>query len=332
MQSFLQFLQIRSDLASAGSFCFVTRESQALLGDFIRRVILKSGQGNVVCSDLAQEIQTLAYDTTAQLGLFAGDAVLQAKKNCWLSDLFATETYLTSQQKMTLLKKLRDLIEKNATSRYFFELDARDVETHKALLNEIENVHLIKISDSISFEEFAAMADFFERSASVSLQEAYGLRPSMSLDHAIIILEHISCVSRRTFGSFERYLFGLFPSSVQLRDLSEAFWTRNSKKFFTDWERMADEYPDGFWVSYWSTQLFTAFFFIDRSLREGKVTPVGAEHGLSPTFTWKLGWKKYSKAYCVELHDRLYEVDCELKNGSDQTALENFFSGHFLNK
>ena len=306
------------------------REPQALLGDFVRRVMLKNGQLHLVCSDLAQELQTLAYDTTAQLGLFGGTAILQAKKNCWLSDLFATETYLTAQQKIALLKKVRDLIEKNAASRYFFEVDARDVEAHKTLLNEIENLHLIKISDSISFEEFAAMAEFFERSASVSLQEAYGLRPSMSFDHAIIILEHVSCVSRRTFGSFERYLFGLLPSSVQLRDLSEAFWTRNSKKFFVDWARMADEYPEGFWVSYWSTQLFTAFFFIDRSLREGKVTPMGAEHGLSPTFTWKLGWKKYSKAYCEQLHSVLFEIDFELKNGSSPEALEYFFNKHFL--
>jgi hypothetical protein len=150
------------------------------------------------------------------------------------------------------------------------------------------------------------------------------------LDDSLIFIEHGACVGRKGLDSFASYSKNLLTSNVQMRDLSEFFWTKDAKKFFQAWSSLSAEYPEQFWVSYWSNQFFLAYFFIERASSGVKVTPVGQEHALSPNFTWKQGWKKYSKSDCVELHNRLYEVDCELKNGSSETALEMFFSGHFL--
>jgi len=40
-------------------------------------------------------------------------------------------------------------------------------------------------------------------------------------------------------------------------------------------------------------------------------------------------WKKYTSQQCAKFHNRLYEVDCELKNGSDETAPRNVLLGAF---
>ncbi len=173
---------------------------------------------------------------------------------------------------------------------------------------------------------------FFELPATCSDEALYDLRPHLSLDDSLIFIEHGACVSRKGWDFFGQYSENLLSQTVQMRDLSELFWTKDAKKFFSAWSRVSLDYPEQFWISYWSNQFFMAYFFIERASAGTKVTPVGPEHALAPSFTWKMGWKKYSSQQIVILHNRLYEVDCELKNGSDETALEMFFSGHFLNK
>lgn len=337
MQSFLWFLQqvdTRSQDLYSRHICFVAREVQLRLHDFLSHVLGKSANKKLLVSSLSEELELARYDQTAQLGLFAPDDGHPSSGSlAWLQDfLVPAESvgFLTQAQKSAELSKLASVFEKNPNKTYFFEISAKDFEGSKAFFEELGTCVFVKLPEALSPEEFSACASLMGFSSSIPLQELYSTRLEMPLDHALILFDHASCVSKRTWDMFKDYSFALLSSNSQLRDLSESFWTRNSKRFFNEWRRIGPEYPESFWVAYWSSQFFLAYFYIDRAQQVTKITPAGVEHGLSPTFTWKNGWKKYSKAYCEQLHSKLYEIDFELKNGSDGVVLEYLFNQHFL--
>ena len=337
MQSFLSFLQhmqARSQDLPARNICFVARESQIRVYDFLSHVLSKQLSKKFLVSSVPEELELSSYDQTSQLGLFAtGEMGTAVGSAFWLKDFLVPSDsagFLTQAQKSAELSRLALVFEKNPNKTYFFEISVKDFEGSKAFFDAVSGCAFVKLPEALSPEEFALCADLMGFSSSISLQDLYTTRLEMPLDHALILFDHASCVSKRTWETFKEYSFGLLSSNSQLRDLSESFWTRNSKRFFAEWKRIGEEYPESFWVAYWSTQLFLAYFYIERAQHVAKITPGGAEHGLSPTFTWKNGWKKYSKEYCEQLHSKLYEIDLELKNGSDGAVFEYFFNRHFL--
>lgn len=338
MRTFLWFLQ-QCEAASAGflqhSVCFVMKEPQSRLCDFLSHILSKKFSKKLERSSIVEELEALRYDQTAQMGLFGAPEVadISVQQPCWLDGVLVpgeSASFLTQAQKNTQLAQLSDILTKSLNKTYFFEMSFKDFDGSKAFFEDHPQVISVKIPDILSFEDFSLCAQLWVFSSAIPLQELFGLRLEMQLDHAFVLFDHASSVSRRTWEAFKEYAFGLLSSSSQLRDLSESFWTRNSKRFFNEWRRVGPEYPETFWVAYWSTQLWLAYFYIDRAHHVDKITPTGQEHGLSPWFTWKSGWKKYSKAYCEALHARLYEIDLELKNGSDGQVLEYLFNQHFL--
>lgn len=313
--------------------CFVVKEQQFLISDFMRRVVAFES-GKFRYSDLEEEASSTKYDSCDQQCLF-GD-VEQASADvtvCWLQDFPQNpeSTFLSPTQRHAKINELSAISAKNTASLYFFSLSQREFDANPGVLEGLGAL-CVKIPEALDYELFSACAYFFELPATCDCRGLYNLRPNLSLDDSLIFIEHGACVSRKGWDFFAEYSENLLASTVQMRDLSEFFWTKDATKFFSAWSKIAQEYPEQFWISYWSNQFFLAYFFIERASSGVKVTPVGQEHALSPNFTWKQGWKRYTKQQCAALHNRLYEVDCELKNGSDEMALQFFFSTHFLSK
>lgn len=333
-QSFLWFLQqLEAQKSSFSRVCFVVREPQVRLFDFISTVLEIKADQKSSLSSVPDELEASTYDQTSQLGLFSVGEAQTSVQIIWLQDFIVpaeSANFLTQAQKTAECAKLATLFEKNPNKTYFFEISVKDYEGLKTFFDGLSSCVFIKLPEALTLDEFAKCADLLGFSSSISLEDLFSLRLEMPLDQALVLFEHAPCVSRRTWDAFKDYSFGLLSSNSQLRDLSESFWVRNTKRFFTEWRRVGPEYPEAFWVAYWSTQLWLAYFYIQKARQVAKITPAGAEHGLSPSFTWKNGWKKYSQEYCEQLHSRLYEIDLELKNGSGGEVLEYFFNQHFL--
>lgn len=339
MADFAQFLldiaegrYLFTAAASQRVVCFVSKELQALLPDFMRRVVAFEG-GAFRYSTLEQEATASKYDSYDQQGLFSEELVSSAVAPCWLQDYpqNAEAQFLTPTQRQTKFVELHALAAKNTAAIYFFALTQREYDANPQALESL-GVCVVRVPEVLDFELFSACTYFFQLPSTCSAEDLYDVRSGLSLDDSLILIEHGACVSKRGMGQFAGYSENLLSPNVQIRDLSEFFWSKDAKKFFMAWSRILGDYPEQFWISYWSTQFFLAYFFLERTALNPKTSPVGQEHALAPWFTWKAGWKKYTKQQVVALHNRLYEVDCELKNGSAVNALDVFFSAHFLNK
>jgi hypothetical protein len=338
MQAFDSFLAqiLRKEKEVLGkNICFVYQQSEPVrLQEFICVLYRIHFFQKIAPTTLTYEGESPNYDLPDQLSVFvAPEAALVHTAASWLQDFSLARSdevgFLTLSQKQALFIQLKELL-LSTTKHYFFEASAKDAQLLQESLGASVQVLFIKVPEQLSIEVFSLCAQAVGFSSSIPLEEIFTLSFQMSLDSALILFDHVACLSRRTWESSKGYLFGLLSDVNELRDLSEAFWTRNQKRFFLEWNKISADYSENFWISYWSNQVFLAYFYIDRASSGQKITPQGQEHSLSPTFTWKNGWKKYSKSYCFILHKILFEVDSELKKGSAESILEYFLTTHFL--
>ena len=338
MQAFDLFLTqiLRKEKEVLGkNICFVYQQNEPVrLQEFICGLFRTHFSQKIGSTTLIYERENPNYDLPDQLSVFvAPEAAVVRTAVLWLQDFLLARSdevgFLTLSQKQAAFIQLKELL--LATKQhYFFETSAKDAQLLQEFFDTSDVILFVKVPEKLSFDVFSLCAKAVGFSSSISLEDIFGLSFEMSLDSALILFDHVACVSRRTWEISKGYLFGLLSEVNELRDLSEAFWTRNQKRFFVEWNKVSADYPESFWVSYWSNQVFLAYFYIDRASSAQKITPQGQEHSLSPTFTWKNGWKKYSKSYCFTLHKILFEIDSELKKGSTESILEYFLTTHFL--
>jgi hypothetical protein len=336
MQSFSQFfsnfLNTGFDLPRTHTFFVFAQHEQHRVLPFVSDLFFKNDGVRVATGLVQEQLKVQSDQALDQLSIFAVQTEEKKEALCvWLDDfLVAPESsFLTATQKQAFFQKFQQLCERKTL--FLGSLSQKDADLFTSFIaDEGIQVDFVKVPERMSFEDFSLCAALMDFSSNIELHDIFSLSFELSFDHALILLDHVSCMSKKTWEKSKDYLFALVSDAGELRELSEFFWTRNAKRFFAEWGRVQSEYPEGFWTSYWSNQFFLAYFYIDRAENSVKATPQGTEHALAPSFTWKNGWKKYSKSYCFSLHKHLFELDFELKNGSELSAFEGFFAAHFL--
>ncbi|MBM3894118.1 hypothetical protein FJ366_00745 [Candidatus Dependentiae bacterium] len=328
---FSEIINKREDMWNTHVFFVYQHMHSVRLQPFIATILKKRYSLRILNALTAEELKREDNENREQLSLFGSSEVLLRPDIVWLVDFLSSPdgSFLNQAQKQAFFKQFYSLLGSSVV--YCASLSQKDADLLKSFLGErAHEVEFVKIPDRLSYDDFLLCACLADFSSTIELREVYSLFFELSLDQALVLFDHVGCMSKKTWEKSKDYLFSLAFEGGELRDISEFFWTKNAKRFFAEWSRLASEYSDVFWTSYWSNQLFLAYFYIDRASENPKTTPQGQEHSLAPYFTWKNGWKKYTKTYCVQLHQKLFELDCELKNGSESSAFEFFFNAHFF--
>lgn len=157
------------------------------------------------------------------------------------------------------------------------------------------------------------------------ISKLYAARRKISLDAACLMSFYV-----RLFGSnfdcFSREVLDhLIIPENSLFTLAQHFFAHNEQAFFKEWQSLYPLYPDLFWISFWSDQLWRAYHYV-RLSKSGQ--PVEAKHFARrlPFSFINYDWKR---AQLDELNNMLafvYDLDSRLKNGmSGQGAFELLF-------
>jgi hypothetical protein len=153
---------------------------------------------------------------------------------------------------------------------------------------------------------------------------------SLALDSAVRMLDYIQLISIRKEdrGEVAAYLHKLAPSKVSLFNLSDYFFSGKDRQFFALWSVVSSEYPDLFWISYWSDQMWRAHGTV-AALAQGDATKARVASARLPFSFLRQHARRYSASYFIRAHSFLYEADYALKTGSSFCALDLFFAHHF---
>lgn len=153
--------------------------------------------------------------------------------------------------------------------------------------------------------------------------------PTVSLDTACMLIRYITLIGGNPAEFIEQWLDTLVVPDQSLFTLSQYFFAKSSKEFFTYWSRIGKEYSEIFWVSFWSEQIWRATYVVDL-MHKNKVADAKAIAFRLPFSLLQRDWKKLSAHELRGAHDFLYSIDCALKNGGSAHSLELLYSKFFL--
>lgn len=155
----------------------------------------------------------------------------------------------------------------------------------------------------------------------------YRQRKQYSAEQLCFLLGYAGVLGKNTDHFFSSWLDQLVISDVSLYWLSQLFFEKKAADFFEVWSEVRSWYSDQFWTSFFSEQLFKAYWVVALQGR------IGPEHkaitfGLPFSFL-KHDWKLHKKAFLAQFHQKIYQVDLLLKSGATVSRLDLFLVQFF---
>ncbi|MFA5074577.1 MAG: hypothetical protein WC436_00575 [Candidatus Babeliales bacterium] len=153
---------------------------------------------------------------------------------------------------------------------------------------------------------------------------------SLSLDSFCFLILYLELINTKDLDQTYDYLIKLIVDiQPSLYLLSDYFFTRNSKGFFSVWEKIYQDYSEMFWVAFWSEQIWKAYYVIKFLKQNNFVLAKSMSYRLPFNFI-KKDWKNFSLTELQYLHQLLYNIDFAFKNGSTFCLFDLFYFNHFI--
>lgn len=169
-----------------------------------------------------------------------------------------------------------------------------------------------------SFEKISA--DIYLKMFEVSLDDVY----------ILVTQAYLSGSSYREFLS--NWMNKIIIPDKSLFTLSQYFFDRNSKSFLNLWSKVKEDFPEQFWLSFWSEQIWRASNFVKLSQEKKPVDAKKIGFRLPFSFMQK-SWRNFTVKELSNAHNFLYLIDYNLKNGVEDSPLDLFYfkfmSGEF---
>lgn len=200
--------------------------------------------------------------------------------------------------------------------------------------NDHDTALIIILEDTLTHDSYTTLYQFFYNKVIDNPTFSHNLfrrQPELSLDNSCRLLHYQTVLGRRFEEFFGLWFERMVVPEKSLFVVSQHFFAKSSKPFLHAWGSVAPDYPDEFWIAFWSEQLWQAITFITIAKKLGALEAKKAVFRLPFSFMQK-DWHTYSVAELMNAHNFLYSIDYRLKNGSGSFGLDLFYSKFLLNQ
>ena len=152
----------------------------------------------------------------------------------------------------------------------------------------------------------------------------FDFNQKITLDEACLLMGYQSVVGRKSEGFFSQWLSKIIVPEKSLFVLSQHLFAQQPRLFLQQWKTLKGDFPNEFWVAYWSEQLWQASLFVMRARAQGFDAAKRGAYRLPFSFINK-DWKKYEADGLIEAHQFLCKLDHNLKNSAGTHSLELWY-------
>jgi len=196
-----------------------------------------------------------------------------------------------------------------------------------------EGVTIIEVNDSVDKRNFLSMVKFLDRPLSKSFEKIidtlFRTNLNLPLDQACMLM-HYAFLIGGGYKEFETsWLDKIVVPQKSFFTLSQYFFDKNSKHFFQLWSKISSDYPEQFWIAFWSEQLWRACNVV-KLLKNKDFAQAKSVSFRLPFSFMQRSWRELSQLELQNAHDFIYSIDYSLKNGGKSFSLDLFYS-KFLN-
>jgi len=195
----------------------------------------------------------------------------------------------------------------------------------------------IELTEKVDEKIVFLLSEFSLHYSSVRVRQAikqmflqYNLIP---LDAVYLLLHYLMLSGTNSQEFLEDWIKLLFVPDKSLFTLSQYFFARSPQRFYHRWTLLYKDYPDVFWTTYWSEQLFRAYTIV-KLLRTNPIDQSEVKrmsYRLPFSFVQR-DWRSYQLQELKNAHQFIYQIDHRLKNGGDPFVFDIFFHKFFTNK
>lgn len=167
-----------------------------------------------------------------------------------------------------------------------------------------------------SAAEKVAASIGMDRSSAVV--RALGLVPAhldLTLDALVGLLWHAGYVPMRSQEDSISFLSTLLPHEVTLTQLAESFFKGDRQSFLKKWHELRESYGDMFWISFWTEQLWRAYW-VRWYMKRGQQTRARSMSYRLPASFMNGGWQQVSTQKLFLQYQIVSFFDTGVKKGS----------------
>ncbi len=146
-----------------------------------------------------------------------------------------------------------------------------------------------------------------------------------SLDHLVLLANYAGVVGKNIRPFKQEWLTTIIAPEASLFTLSQYFFARKTELFWPLWNSLKEQYAAPFWTTYWSEQLWRAYYVI-KLYKEQKITEAKQLSYRLPFSFLQRDWKNLSADELQKAHHFLYKGDYSFKNGGSEFFLEVFYA------
>ncbi len=238
----------------------------------------------------------------------------------WLSDISA----LKQKQKEELIVFLQDY---QGPHKIILFIDMKTKFAFK------KHGIVINLPDKIFYDDakkiFIAQDISQASQQALFLQKIYKVKNYFSLNELYSLQQYIMMIPEGEQAFYDHWMPRLVLSETSLFQLSQFLFEKNKEKFFELWLVMKTMYSPMFWVSFWSDQIYRAYFYVESLSKNNGILAKTVSYGLPFSFI-KYGYKQYKLDELQKIHQALCSVDMQLKHGGNEYFLDAILAQIFL--
>lgn len=115
----------------------------------------------------------------------------------------------------------------------------------------------------LQFSDLSLLANVFQYHHAVKIsnwliRHYHGV--SFTPAQALCLLDHLEYMPVKNIQAFMKYLPALLPEHASLVEVADAWFAGDKKRFYTFFQDIFHEYPEMFWIKFWSEQLWRAWW------------------------------------------------------------------------
>ena len=193
---------------------------------------------------------------------------------------------------------------------------------------------LVSIPDAVDKKSYVSLLFLFKVEQLPGhtrfIQELFKRHRVLSLDVACVMLNYMFLGAQGS-AFFDQWLDTIIGSDGSLFALSQYFFAKDVRLFSKQWHKLKDQFPDIFWVTFWSEQLWRAYNYVYLSNKKQFIQAKKIGFRLPFSFMQR-DWRSFSCAELKNAHQFVYDLDFKLKNSSGVPGLDLLYSKFLLNK
>jgi hypothetical protein len=152
----------------------------------------------------------------------------------------------------------------------------------------------------------------------------------IKFETAFLLVAYAAVLSQQTMADFVGYIVPLLACDEQsLFALADAFFAKE-KRFFSLLKQVDDNYSTQFWISFWTDHVARAALYCQYKTAANYEEAKLISHRLPFGFINK-SWRQHQPAQLVNLHNQLYQLDCQIKEGLSENRLHTILIRFFHN-